>query len=309
MPIDQQKGCKLCKSKQNRIFHVSERMLGLGGKFSYSECLNCGSLQLTEEINDFSIFYPNQYYSFSDLRYSNSLVKFLKKLRMRIFLWTGWKLSAPRYGYWLKRINPGFTHRIADVGCGNGQLLYELSISGFKDLHGFDPYIIESKVISPNLRLWKQRIEDSDKQFDFIFMHHSFEHMEDPEAVLRSCFEKLNSEGILLVRCPVADAEIWKTKGPLWVQLDAPRHILIPTVEGMKKVAERVGFKLSEVAFDSTDFQFWGTQLYENGEKLDEKLIGKYISNAQRKVLIKKASQFNRECKGDQACFYLVKNQ
>jgi SAM-dependent methyltransferase len=284
-------------------------MLGLGGEFSYSECLNCGSIQLIDKIKDYSIFYPSQYYSFSNLNYSNSIVKFFKKLRMRIFLRTGWKMTAPIYGYWLRKINPHFSHRIADIGCGNGQLLYELSVSGFKDLHGFDPYIKESKIISNQLRLKKQGLEMSDKMFDLIMMHHSFEHMEDPETVLRTCFEKLTPKGTLLIRCPVADAEIWKTKGPLWVQLDAPRHILIPSIEGMIKVAEKVGFSISEIDFDSSDFQFWGTQLYENGEKLDEKLIGKYLSNAQRKELLKKAAQFNRECKGDQACFYLVKNQ
>jgi SAM-dependent methyltransferase len=283
-------------------------MLGLGGEFIYSECLTCGSLQLQDKISDFSNFYPDDYYSFSKLVYSSYMIRFLKKLRMWLFLRTGWQNFSPIYGHWLKKINPSFSDCIADVGSGNGQLLYELSIAGFKNLHGFDPYIKETKMISPNLKLWKQRLEDSDRKFDLIMMHHSFEHMEDPEEVLRTCFEKLNPGGKLLVRCPVADSEIWKTKGTMWVQLDAPRHLVIPTLAGMKRVTEKVGFTLSEVEFDSGDFQFWGTILYENGEKLDEKLVGKYLTHFEREELLLKASQFNRDCVGDQACFYLIKN-
>ena len=307
MPIKQKSQCKFCQSDRLRGFTATERMLGLGGHFHYTECLDCGSLQLDEEIDDFSPYYPKDYYSFSTLRKSSVSVKLLKTLRMRLFLSTSFQKIAPLYGYWFKKLTPRFGDRIADVGCGNGQLLYELSVSGFRDLHGFDPFIDRSEEISASLKLWKKRIEDSDLLFDVIMMHHSFEHMEDPQAILSSCYEHLNPGGKLLIRCPVADAEIWKEKGSLWVQLDAPRHLIIPTVEGMRLVAERVGFKLTEIEFDSSDFQFWGTLLYENGERLDHSKINAYLNADERTSLQEKALRYNREGKGDQACFYLVK--
>jgi len=55
-------------------------------------------------------------------------------------------------------------------------------------------------------------------------MHHAFEHMDDPKAMLKLCFDKLNPGGRLLIRTPVTDSEVWKEKRELWVQLDAPRH-------------------------------------------------------------------------------------
>lgn len=307
MPIDLKPCCKFCNSDRLVEFTATERMLGLGGNFRYSECLACGSLQLNDFIEDFSPYYPRDYYSFSTLRKSSSHVQFLKTLRMKVFLNTGLQKIAPLYGYWLKKLKPRFEDRIADVGCGNGQLLYELSVSGFRDLHGFDPFIDRSEEISESLKLWKKRIEDSDLLFDVIMMHHSFEHMEDPQGILRSCYEHLNPGGKLLVRCPVADAQIWKEKRALWVQLDAPRHLIIPTVEGMRVVSERVGFRLTEIEFDSSDFQFWGSVLYENGERLDHSKINSYLSEEERKSIQEKALRYNREGKGDQACFYLVK--
>lgn len=307
MPIDLKSPCKFCQSDRLERFAATERMLGMGGSFRYAECLNCGSIQLDELIEDFSPYYPKDYYSFSTLRTSSSFVSLLKTIRMRLFLGIGLQRIAPLYGYWLKKLKPRFGNRIADVGCGNGQLLYELSVSGFRDLHGFDPFIDRSAEISDSFKLWKKRIEESDLSFDVIMMHHSFEHMEDPQAILSSCYAHLNPGGKLLIRCPVADAQIWKEKRSLWVQLDAPRHLIIPTVAGMRLVSERVGFKLTEIEFDSSDFQFWGTLLYENGERLEHSKINAYLNSEERKALQEKALRYNREGKGDQACFYLVK--
>ena len=307
MPINSGPRCKFCHSDRLELFKATERMLGSGGEFHYSECLNCGSLQLEDLIDDFSPFYPKNYYSFSSLRRSSSSVKLLKLLRMKFFMLTGIKRIAPLYGYWLRKLKPGFSDTIADIGCGNGQLLYELSVSGFSDLHGFDPFIERTEEISTSLKLWKKRLEDSDLTFDVIMMHHSFEHMEDPEAILASCYEHLNPGGKLLIRCPVADAEVWKTKRALWVQLDAPRHLIIPTLHGMNQVADRVGFILKEIEFDSSDFQFWGTLLYENDQPLDHSKINSYLDPKEREELQQKALRYNREGKGDQVCFYLVK--
>jgi SAM-dependent methyltransferase len=189
---------------------------------------------------------------------------------MRAFLATGHPLFSPRFGgYWLKKLNPKFTDRIADVGCGNGQLLYELHVAGFEDLHGFDPYLPKTEQLAPGLKLWKQDLVETELKFDLLMLHHSFEHLVDPEAVLKTCYARLNPGGRLLVRCPVTDAAVWKEKQALWVQLDAPRHLSVPSTQGFVGAAQRSGFEVKEILFDSTAFQFWGTGLYEHGEKLD----------------------------------------
>lgn len=307
MPINPVPSCKFCGSSQLKDFTAQERMLGMGGDFHYAECLSCGSLQLENIPEDLSVYYPPSYYSFLGLKTSGYLLRLLKQLRIRSFLWLGIKWQAPIYGYWLRKVHTRFSARIADVGCGNGQLLYELYAGGYSDLHGFDPFIEKEKEIAPGLKLWKRRIEESELTFDLIMMHHSFEHMEDPNPVLKSCFEKLNPGGILLIRCPVADAEVWKSNREFWVQLDAPRHLIIPTVKGLKGLAEKIGFALDEVEFDSSDFQFWGSELYRRGLKLDKSKIGSIFSETERIAQKEKALRYNQEGKGDQACFYLRK--
>lgn len=299
--------CKFCGGSAESFVQASENMFGLGGSFTYQICGECASVQISEIPENLASFYPQDYYSFVPLKKSNPFLKLLKKIRLGLFLSTGFAPIAPNYGYWLRKVNPGLRARIADVGCGNGQLLYELHCAGYEDLHGFDPFMEQSIQVEHGLDLWKMRIEDSLLDFDLILMHHAFEHMEDPHAVLLSCWKKLKPGGTLLIRCPVADAQVWKEKRQFWVQLDAPRHLIIPTVEGLSLLAKQIGLEVQEVEFDSTAFQFWATSLYEKGISLRSGNVTDHFSPAELKELNKKALRYNLEGKGDQTCFYLRK--
>jgi len=308
MPIDLASSCRYCHSTQGTNFLATERMLGLGGEFTYRSCSSCGSIQLSSIPKDLGPYYPSDYYSFGQLQPSGLLRNLFKKIRIRAYFATGLKLFLPPFGGgWLKKLSPRFTDRIADVGCGNGQLLYELQVSGFKDLHGFDPFLEKASQLGSGLTLWNYELGQSDLCFDVIMLHHSFEHMADPEQVMKTCFERLNPGGRLLVRCPVADAAVWKEKQSLWVQLDAPRHLTIPSTQGFVAVAQRNGLEVQEIRFDSSAFQFWGTALYEQGEKLDRQKISSYFSKEQLEDWEQKAIQYNQEGNGDQACFFCIK--
>ena len=302
------KTCKFCGSQSLNTFEASERMFGIGGRFTYSECADCKSVQLDQVPPNLSDYYSRSgYYSFLPLVQSGLARRVFKKIRMGLFLATNAKVFEPSYGYWLKKLAPGYQTKIADVGCGNGQLLYEMYASGYTDLHGFDPFMEEDLKVNANLYLWKQRIEESDTSFDLIMMHHAFEHMESPMEVLQTSFDKLSPGGKLLIRTPVTDGEIWREKREFWVQLDAPRHLVIPSVSGFEMLSKAIGFDLYEVLFDSTAFQFWGTELYERGFSLDPKLRDELYSQEEIALLEEKALHYNEEGKGDQVCFFLRK--
>jgi hypothetical protein len=83
--------------------------------------------------------------------------------------------------------------------------------------------------------------------------------------------------------------------------------LTIPSTQGFVAVAQRCGFEVQEVVFDSTAFQFWGTALYEQGEKLDSGKVNALFSEKQLVELEQKAFQYNQEGFGDQACFFCVK--
>ncbi|UZD21727.1 class I SAM-dependent methyltransferase [Algoriphagus halophytocola] len=307
MGIEVKNSCKFCGSIQLRFFEAQERMIGLGDSFEYTACQDCGSLQISEIPENLSTYYSHSnYYSFLPLVRSGRLKNLLKTLRIRTFLQSGLQPFSPEYGYWLKKVHSSFDAKIADVGCGNGQLLYELAVSGYSDLHGIDPFIEDDVRLHPHVRLYKKELQEVAFQFELIMMHHSFEHMGDPKETLEVCRERLSKGGRLLIRTPVSDASVWKDHQEFWVQLDAPRHLVIPSVAGMKSLAGQFGFQIDEIEFDSTAFQFWGTELYEKGLTLSSKPED-HFTKEELAEMQKKALRYNREGKGDQVCFYMTK--
>jgi len=306
MPIKSVDHCKFCDSPSFVEFQAKERMLGLGDEFTYQHCQDCGSLQLKTIPEDLSHYYPRDYYSFSPLVKSAPVKKLLKSARMKLFL-LGIDFLSPVYGYWLKKLQPKFNQKIADLGCGNGQLIYELHAGGFTDLHGFDPYVEKDSTLAENCFLWKKELSQTDEKFDIIMMHHSFEHMAEPLQVLNDCYAHLKRGGKMLIRTPVADSEVFEKEKDLWVQLDAPRHLLIPSLKGFEVIARKAGFRLNEVEFDSDAFQFLGTEIYKKGFSLSPENLENYFSTEEKKDYQKKALQYNEKGLGDQVCFYLEK--
>ncbi|MFC3416610.1 class I SAM-dependent methyltransferase [Algoriphagus hitonicola] len=177
-----------------------------------------------------------------------------------------------------------------------------LAYSGFKNLHGFDPYI-QQETQRRGLTISKKALEQIEGTFDVVMLHHSFEHLADPNAAIEQLVKLLNPDGKLLIRLPVTDGVVWKMEREFWFQLDAPRHLFIPSVKGMKILGTRHGLKLEKVVFDSTGSQFWATEGYKKGLSLNSN-PEKHFSKLELDDFEKKAEQLNQLKKGDQAGFY-----
>ena len=144
-------------------------------------------------------------------------------------------------------------------------------------------------------------------------LNHSFEHMPEPLQVLNKLYLLLNPDKYLLIRIPVAGSYSWRKYGVNWVALDAPRHFFLHTKKSIKILAEKVGFKLVDIIFDSTDYQFWGSEQYLNDIPLRdsrsyyENPNSSIFSKKQIKEFKAKAIELNKNNDGDCACFYLYK--
>lgn len=93
-------------------------------------------------------------------------------------------------------------------------------------------------------------------------MHHVLEHMDRQIEELKFCYGLLKPKGCLLVRIPIAN-KAWEIFRENWLPLDAPRHFFIHTLKSFNILAEKTGFKIKKTIFDSTDFQFLGSKLYQ----------------------------------------------
>jgi SAM-dependent methyltransferase len=203
--------------------------------------------------------------------------------------------------------------RIADVGCGGGRLLRELHRLGFRDLTGVDPNIPADIMVDDRLRVRKQFLEELPGKFDVIMFHHSLEHIPDQLGVLEAAHTKLADGGACLIRIPLVSSHAWHTYGTSWVQLDAPRHLFLHSEQSMRLLAERVGFQVEKVVYDSNEFQFWGSEVLRQGDALVDPATGQ-LTAASTAMVRRNAKQWRREAaalnargEGDQAAFILRK--
>jgi SAM-dependent methyltransferase len=216
----------------------------------------------------------------------------------------------------LRRLREGawsLKNKILDVGCGNGAALLLLSQLGFQDLWGIDQFIPNDITYSTRIRVLKTSIHDLDQTFDIVTFHHSFEHMADPLEVLRSVHRVLSDEGLCLIRIPVANSFAWEHYGIHWVQVDAPRHLFLHSIKSMEILAAQAGLDVAEVIWDSTEFQFWGSEQYLRDIPLMDD--ASYLNQPARSIFSAqeiedfrmKANELNIVRRGDQAAFFLWK--
>jgi SAM-dependent methyltransferase len=317
--------CRICANSNNiREFIAKEKMYGTGDEFLYFECSQCGCLQIAELPDNLSQYYSSGYRSLFNPN-SNPLKKYLKRKWYQNALgnqniignYIYKKKGTPYFIDWLKETKVKYGEKILDIGSGSGQLLFDLYEAGFKDLTGLDIHIEKDLFYNNNVRILKKPVEQIENKFDFIMLHHSFEHIPNPVEILQNIHRILNNNKYLLIRIPLADCFAWKKYGIDWVQLDAPRHLFLHTIKSMNILAEKTRFQIEKVNYDSGGFQFWGsilfqhnipltaTKLFSNDPTVDFPDIfkpGDFQKFEEESILL------NEKREGDQAVFYLKKD-
>lgn len=312
--------CQICHNNDNLSYYtVKEKMMGTRDMFQYFQCPVCGCLQITEIPNNLSFYYSNGYYSFNVKKnyLRLSLRHWIDKQRVKATLYDHNylgsffnALSKPlEYTSWFldERIN--FNSSILDVGCGEGRLLLRMARGGFKNLTGIDPFIENDISYRNGVNIFKQDIHSFAKQkheFDLIMLHHSFEHMPNQTSSLYAVTQLLKPDGTILLRIPLCDSYAWEHYKENWVQLDAPRHLFLHTKKSIELLAKENNLIIKRMVYDSSKFQFTGSELYcqdipLNAPKRDRNIFSK----KEIKNFEVQSKQLNSEKKGDQAIFYL----
>ena len=304
--------CKICNnSAHNLSFTARERMLGLNDEFEYFECSNCKCIQIIKIPENIDHYYPDNYYSYQNPSFASKLtgIRFLIKKSLATYCQgrfnpVGFLLSLYYENpfTWLKPNIANFKTKILDVGCGAGRLLISMQRSGYKNLTGIDPYNKEDIFYDNGVKVYKKDIYEVTEKYDLIMLHHSFEHMESPKNILVKLQELINPKGSIIIRIPIANCFAWRKYHTHWVQLDAPRHFFLHTIKSMTILANECSLKLSSVDYESTAFQFTGSEKYLRGIGFKEK---DNFTRKQMKIWRKEANRLNQINDGDTACFYL----
>jgi 2-polyprenyl-3-methyl-5-hydroxy-6-metoxy-1,4-benzoquinol methylase len=321
--------CKICNTtKNNKVYLAREMMFGFRDQFEYFECSNCGCLQISKFPENISKYYSARYYSLKKIKILEQWAKgqrlsyYIHRKNLAGFLLSQIyasqnrvsELMLKRTAEWIKRAKLKFKDSILDIGCGNGTLLFQMHAAGFRNLAGVDPYLEQDYIYKNGIRLLKRELPQIEGQYDFIMLHHAFEHMSDPINALKEIYRICKPGKIVLIRIPTSSSFAWRKYGINWIQLDAPRHFFLHSRKSMEILAQKVGFEISDIVYDSTEFQFWGSeQLLQD---IPLRAENSYGINPKQSIFSKqditsyrqRSEELNNANDGDSACFFLYKS-
>lgn len=313
--------CRICgNTKENHKLVVREMMYGLGEMLSYFQCATCGCLQIESAPDDMSKYYPKNYYSFDVGSKKPWLYRWLIKRRNYYAVFKSgligrliYKIRPDAALHSLSSLKLHADSRILDVGCGLGLLLRSLREIGFRNTLGVDPFV-GGDIRQNGITVLKGELTDMVGQWDVIMFHHSLEHIYDQHASLQAAYDLLNDNGVCLIRIPTVSSFAWRHYGVNWVQLDAPRHFYLHSIESLKKLANANGFAVEQIIYDSNELQFLGSELYVKNIpffdiETQSSNLHSGVSKKEIAVYKSRAQSLNEENQGDQAAFYLRKRR
>ena len=288
---------------------VEEGMWRTGEVFAYRRCVECGSLQLADVPHDMSDYYDDAYYSYASSPYLQKRiwrtwpVPTALRLNSVVFTTTG----RGRGNQWVVESGTRLRHSILDLGCGGGNDLLHMYLLGFHRLAGADPYVPDAHEVAPGVPVWKKFHHEMEGQFDRIVLHHTFEHVPDPRATLRSCRRLLAHDGKVVVRMPIMGKFAWREYGTNWVAIEPPRHLVVYTTDGFERLARSEGFRVEKLFYDSTEYQFWGSETVVAARPHSPSTgPRRYFTDEQLAAWRKRAHALNAAQDGDQGGYVLV---
>lgn len=308
--------CRICGCESGQKVIGREQFFGTGEEFEYFECGECGCVQIVDIPNDLSAYYPRDYYSLVAPERNarrrikafvirvvidvTSLTPILQLIRSR----------STGIAFWvrLQALCRDKRARILDVGAGGGDFVQMLRMIGFDSASGVEPHLAEDRLEGGRMLVRKGDLSSIEGEWDLICFNDVLEHLADQEGTLSQARRLLAQGGRILVRVPVVGGEAWRLYGQHWAGFDAPRHLYLHSRRSLEVVAEQAGLTVESLEYDSTAFQFEGSEMIRAGLPLT---AGREtMAEAFRQAgFAKRARALNRSGEGDHLAMVLRANR
>lgn len=278
--------CRICNTYGEMDSYIVREMIwNTRDEFEYFVCPNCNCLQIADIPEDLDKYYGDNYYSFEldpnvNVDFSTEIVS---------------------------------KEKILDVGCGTGRWLYERAEEGYTNLYGIEPFIEKDIYYGDRVHIIKGTILDveGDGTFDLIRMGDSLEHMDDPIEVLKKARNLLKDNGYIAINIPIFPNIAFEMFGTDWFQIDAPRHIFIPSRETINYFEKKCKIEVVRINYNSCEKQIICSFLYRKGIPLIEhtpEKIKEYFTYDEIEELRKTTEFCNNNQFGDHVEIFMRKN-
>jgi len=224
--------CLICHGGDSEIVYQDcpDYYLGTAFRADYVRCRACGLLQQSPVPRDVSAFY----HSYP-----------VHAPKSRLYSALRWLVMSPIY-YDARRHAAGTA--LLDYGCGDGGYLETLRGRAFR-LHGYEKDPAQAARVAERLGVavhadLEALLASHAGTFDVVTLHMVLEHLTDPDEALAAARHLLKPGGVLYLVVPHVDSVEARLFGRRWHNLDPPRHISLPAVAHVRRLAERHGYAL-----------------------------------------------------------------
>ncbi len=262
--------CPVCAgTRRARLYHgLRDRLLPTPGRWDLWRCGSCGSAFLDPRPTQASIgaAYGADYmtherpspevapgriaalrrrllHGYLNARYGYTLADGIGAGGALIPLLPG---ARPRTERFIRNLRfSGERPRLLDVGCGNGAFAGQMQELGWQ-AEGID---VDRRALAEGraagLPVRDATIADLDPEqgrFDAITLGHVIEHLHEPGDALAALRALLRPGGMLWLATPNVEATGHRVFGPSWHALDPPRHLILFSGTGLRRLLEQAGF-------------------------------------------------------------------
>src|SRR5688572_12941683 len=284
--------CPVCSSTFAEQFLVlQDRYHGVQGEFQYQRCNACKSVFQNPVVleEDLHLCYPSDYAPYD---YDPGLPEIGSGLTDERLGWRGKIRAAVVRDVWGERQGgwEGFVGRTLgsvrflrerafyglvmdsclpkkgkggfalDVGCGAGWMLRRLELVGW-NVEGVEWNQNAAEAAANKIRgkVWTgdfREIELSKGRYNLLVMNHVFEHLHDPAEVVTRIYDLLAPGGKGVIIFPSAESIDSRWFGKNWFPWEAPRHLVFPSISGLRSVFSLSNFKEIRISTRANEY-FW----------------------------------------------------
>lgn len=138
--------------------------------------------------------------------------------------------------------------KVLDYGCGAGE--FAKYIEDDFTTFGFEPNdsaLNAAKQKSTKTKFISDIQDIYDHSLDAITLWHVFEHIENQQDMLQIFYNKLKTNGLLIIAVPNPGSDDAKRYREFWAAYDVPRHIYHFTKSGMEQLMNNENWKIKKI--------------------------------------------------------------